>query len=1043
MASPPPTEDSDPALFRRWETPSLPHPVTHTPRTTASDGNTDKGSLQITVSNLASLTAAEASSPHPRDNKRVILVVFLVFFTVGLWVNYDNGAIAAVLPSIAEEFTLDGYEQGWIGALPFLGLAVGSLIASRLLQYRRQKLILTISLGLNSLSCLMLAMSGIGGVGGDDGPGAKIGTREDAARLLYASRFLIGVTQACYIIYATVWIEEFSPLRMVTLWQGLNQATAVFGVALGYVLVEAVVSSGLNWRWSIGIQSFFLFTMTAILIPIKHIYINLPDASQQPLTGKDRRRSDATDDDDTVFMSREDLDAAAAAAMDGAAVNEQPAPPSSLPQPAPEPLPALASPTSPTSPIPPTTHTIHQAATPEETPTPSTPPSSHHQRGWLWPMAQGMQRSQTHLGGEAAGAATEELEHCAIRRARTDSPGAHPIPKASRSRSLDMTPTPSGSGSEPGSFDVILGGHPLRRTFLEASMEQSSAQQSTPSSSSSQAETKGGAIEGGRGGGAGGEGIGGIGEWTPPIPSGFFVASPCNSVYTELRLAASVNSPSSFGRVDRLPLLSATSPLATTTSRKPPTPTLPSLPEDPQLSAVSVSVSEPDLPTQEVATSATLTLPDDTHKTPPWVHRSPDPMLVQPTVTQGTAASASDEECARRSDSVTPLSGGTPCEVVERGSSCPQLSNGVLDDGAMSLGREPPSDDRKADQQSDSETSMVYAGLRIQESTSNLYDFAAAMMSPRLPTDTEPPPRMPTDLERSGSGGEQRQRDVMASPFDLATPRIGFRQQVWILLRTGLYVSTVGAKCALFIVVTGIQYWAKVYFLEYYTMSEWTFTATFSAVVLTAPTLGVVLGGVLVDRLGGYATTYGTVRALVACTVSGILAAICSLSAGFMPSFGGAIALIWCLLVLGGAIIPTITGIIIQSVPPYLRPCAASISMFVYNVVGYPLGSLLPGVIRDEAGLRVGVQVVLSIAIVGVAFLTSSTLIALNKHRAAVREAELEKLRQQRKATKRAQRKQRRDARAAGREQTSCLVDSERHGCPPTSNPTVVSPTDV
>eukprot|EP00920_Eleutheroschizon_duboscqi_P036979 GHVT01088657.1.p2 GENE.GHVT01088657.1~~GHVT01088657.1.p2 ORF type:complete len:131 (-),score=11.38 GHVT01088657.1:1595-1987(-) len=51
------------------------------------------------------------------------------------------------------------------------------------------------------------------------------------------------------------------------------------------------------------------------------------------------------------------------------------------------------------------------------------------------------------------------------------------------------------------------------------------------------------------------------------------------------------------------------------------------------------------------------------------------------------------------------------------------------------------------------------------------------------------------------------------------------------------------------------------------------------------------------------------------------------------------IACIWILLCLGGAMLPPLTGILMASVDAELRTFASGFSMFMYNVLGYALGT--------------------------------------------------------------------------------------------------------
>eukprot|EP00920_Eleutheroschizon_duboscqi_P036982 GHVT01088661.1.p2 GENE.GHVT01088661.1~~GHVT01088661.1.p2 ORF type:complete len:147 (-),score=19.47 GHVT01088661.1:1325-1765(-) len=87
------------------------------------------------------------------------------------------------------------------------------------------------------------------------------------------------------------------------------------------------------------------------------------------------------------------------------------------------------------------------------------------------------------------------------------------------------------------------------------------------------------------------------------------------------------------------------------------------------------------------------------------------------------------------------------------------------------------------------------------------------------------------------------------------------------------------------------------------------------------------------------------------------------------------IACIWILLCLGGAMLPPLTGILMASVDAELRTFASGFSMFMYNVLGYALGTFLPGLVVDVFGSNdtVGWRLILCwsfLGVVGILFAT-------------------------------------------------------------------------
>ena len=175
----------------------------------------------------------------------------------------------------------------------------------------------------------------------------------------------------------------------------------------------------------------------------------------------------------------------------------------------------------------------------------------------------------------------------------------------------------------------------------------------------------------------------------------------------------------------------------------------------------------------------------------------------------------------------------------------------------------------------------------------------------------------------------------------------------------------------------------------------------FSVTSATAPIIGVLFGGWMVDRYGGYKGVRGTslfcsldassvlhsylylillclavtthalfvfvcefdlisllilsvsfartglnVAAKIA-AIFGLVAVLCGVPAIFSTSFVLTIVLIWLLLFFGGAVLPPATGILMSSVPPEMRALSNSVSMLLYNCLGYFLGPFLPGVVAQ------------------------------------------------------------------------------------------------
>eukprot|EP00392_Amoebophrya_sp_AT5.2_P004633 g4641.t1 len=120
------------------------------------------------------------------------------------FVNYDSGAIPSVLETIKEEFEVSEAALGILGCIPYLGITVAAPIFGVLLNKHSQKRVLIVALACNAGFCALLAFS-------------------------YRYWQLL----APFVIYSTVWVEEFAPVGAKTLWVALLQVGVPLGVMLG------------------------------------------------------------------------------------------------------------------------------------------------------------------------------------------------------------------------------------------------------------------------------------------------------------------------------------------------------------------------------------------------------------------------------------------------------------------------------------------------------------------------------------------------------------------------------------------------------------------------------------------------------------------------------------------------------------------------------------------------------------------------------------------------------------------------------------------
>lgn len=101
-------------------------------------------------------------------------------------------------------------------------MAVTSLsVPSLFVKYSSVK-VLAWALFLNAISCVIFAVS-------------------YWKPMIYFSRFLMGVSQAVWVVYAPVWVNNFSPQGSQSLWLGMLAGFSPLGIMIGYVLTAFII----------------------------------------------------------------------------------------------------------------------------------------------------------------------------------------------------------------------------------------------------------------------------------------------------------------------------------------------------------------------------------------------------------------------------------------------------------------------------------------------------------------------------------------------------------------------------------------------------------------------------------------------------------------------------------------------------------------------------------------------------------------------------------------------------------------------------------
>lgn len=166
------------------------------------------------------------------------------------------------------------------------------------------------------------------------------------------------------------------------------------------------------------------------------------------------------------------------------------------------------------------------------------------------------------------------------------------------------------------------------------------------------------------------------------------------------------------------------------------------------------------------------------------------------------------------------------------------------------------------------------------------------------------------------------------------------------LIKNKSYISTMfGISCSLF-VITGMQFWVSDYMQEVIHLESSKTYIIYAIVSISAPTLGVLTGGLLIQYLGGY--TEG--KALNACCKLTFIGFVCSL---ILPVFDYPIIFVifmWLMLFFESSVTPGLTGLMISTIPDNYKEIGNSLTQLFYNLIGFLPSPYIYGLVTSYTG---------------------------------------------------------------------------------------------
>ena len=189
--------------------------------------------------------------------------------------------------------------------------------------------------------------------------------------------------------------------------------------------------------------------------------------------------------------------------------------------------------------------------------------------------------------------------------------------------------------------------------------------------------------------------------------------------------------------------------------------------------------------------------------------------------------------------------------------------------------------------------------------------------------------------------------------------------QIKAIIKSPLFILINITLCSIYAIVAAIQFWINDY-LQYGLKIEEAQTRfiMFGSVIVTSPPLGMIIGGIILSKVGGYEAEKAIYIPLIASLIVVIFANLAPLSTNvyiFLPLF-------WVYFFSGSAVIPAANGISLVSVDKKFAGAASSISILVYNVLGRFPGPNLYAFFKswvDEPSSRTPMWLLLNVSVIG------------------------------------------------------------------------------
>ena len=186
-----------------------------------------------------------------------------------------------------------------------------------------------------------------------------------------------------------------------------------------------------------------------------------------------------------------------------------------------------------------------------------------------------------------------------------------------------------------------------------------------------------------------------------------------------------------------------------------------------------------------------------------------------------------------------------------------------------------------------------------------------------------------------------------------------------VLLKSPIFILINICLTVIFIIVSGVQFWINDYIENVLGVEDKALRLlTFTIIVATSPILGLLFGGILGQKVGGYDTE----KAIYIPLISSFFVCVFANIVIFVKERILFAVFFWLYLFFGSIIIPVANGIVLCSVDKQYSGSASSVSKFAYNILGKLIGtnyySWFKMLVKDESS-KFPMWCLLNVAIIG------------------------------------------------------------------------------